>query len=151
MLLLCGEVTFISPPLSFILPSHNCSTKNTEAGFPPGVINIVNGAAETATLLSTHPDVRAVTFVGTSHVADLIADLPYGFHVETGDTRSLMDVIRIGRQLQEEQLAEIFEKNTGHVKAHCSAAHSLATFINQIILPIQLEKRPCAAQVPSRA
>ncbi len=96
---------------------------------------------------------RPYAFIGprASHVADLIADLPYGFHVETGDTRSLMDVIRIGRQLQEEQLAEIFEKNTGHVKAHCSAAHSLATFINQIILPIQLEKRPCAAQVPSRA
>ncbi|KAJ3078215.1 hypothetical protein HDU99_000725, partial [Rhizoclosmatium hyalinum] len=42
------------------------------AGFPPGVINIVNGAADTANLLSSHPGVRAVTFVGTSHIAELI-------------------------------------------------------------------------------
>jgi len=43
-----------------------------EAGFPPGVINIVNGAAETAKMLVDHKDIRAVTFVGTSNVAEQI-------------------------------------------------------------------------------
>jgi colanic acid biosynthesis glycosyl transferase WcaI len=96
---------------------------------------------------------RPYAFIGprASHVADLIAELPYGFHVENGDTRSLIEVIRLGRQLKEEQLAEIFKENTGHVKDHCSASHSLETFINQVVLPIQLQKMPRAAQVPSRA
>ncbi|KAI8850683.1 Aldehyde/histidinol dehydrogenase [Chytridium lagenaria] len=44
-----------------------------EAGLPPGVVNLVNGGAETATALVDHPDIKAVTFVGTSHVADLLA------------------------------------------------------------------------------
>ncbi|HLU66957.1 MAG TPA: CoA-acylating methylmalonate-semialdehyde dehydrogenase [Kofleriaceae bacterium] len=40
-----------------------------EAGFPPGVFNIVNGARETVQALVDHPDVMAIGFVGSTPAA----------------------------------------------------------------------------------
>lgn len=40
-----------------------------EAGFPPGVLNVVHGAAEEVGALIDHPLVQAVTFVGSEPVA----------------------------------------------------------------------------------
>ncbi len=39
-----------------------------EAGFPPGVFNIVHGGADVASVLLEHPDIKGVTFVGTTEV-----------------------------------------------------------------------------------
>lgn len=39
-----------------------------EAGFPPGVYNLVHGHAEAAEVLIEHPDVKGVTFVGSTAV-----------------------------------------------------------------------------------
>ncbi len=40
-----------------------------EAGFPPGVLNVVNGDADAVDHLLTHPDVAAVSFVGSTPIA----------------------------------------------------------------------------------
>ncbi len=40
-----------------------------EAGFPEGVLNVVHGARETVEALLEHPDVRAISFVGSEPVA----------------------------------------------------------------------------------
>jgi len=45
-----------------------------EAGFPKGVVNIVNGTKEAVESLIDHPLVKAVTFVGSSPVAKLVSD-----------------------------------------------------------------------------
>ncbi|MFC1916277.1 CoA-acylating methylmalonate-semialdehyde dehydrogenase [Chloroflexota bacterium] len=39
-----------------------------EAGFPPGVYNMVHGGADVASILLDHPDIKGVTFVGTSKI-----------------------------------------------------------------------------------
>ena len=39
-----------------------------EAGFPPGVYNIVHGGADTVTTLLEHPDINGVTFVGSTKI-----------------------------------------------------------------------------------
>jgi malonate-semialdehyde dehydrogenase (acetylating)/methylmalonate-semialdehyde dehydrogenase len=39
-----------------------------EAGFPPGVYNVVHGGAEVAQILMEHPDIKGVTFVGTTSI-----------------------------------------------------------------------------------
>ena len=39
-----------------------------EAGFPPGVYNLVHGGADVATTLIEDPDIKGVTFVGSSTV-----------------------------------------------------------------------------------
>ena len=43
-----------------------------EAGGPPGVFNVINGGRDTADLLIRHPDVSAVSFVGSTAVAESI-------------------------------------------------------------------------------
>ncbi|MBO0683426.1 MAG: CoA-acylating methylmalonate-semialdehyde dehydrogenase [Candidatus Dormibacteraeota bacterium] len=43
-----------------------------EAGFPPGVLNLVHGARETFEALIAHPVVRAVSFVGSAPAAQSV-------------------------------------------------------------------------------
>ncbi|MEM7272108.1 MAG: CoA-acylating methylmalonate-semialdehyde dehydrogenase [Actinomycetota bacterium] len=45
-----------------------------EAGFPPGVLNLVNGDKEAVDRLLTHPDVKAVSFVGSTPIAKYVFD-----------------------------------------------------------------------------
>ncbi len=59
-----------------VKPSERCPmTMNMiaplfeEAGFPPGVINLVNGGPDTVNALLDHPEVKAVSFVGSTPVA----------------------------------------------------------------------------------
>jgi betaine-aldehyde dehydrogenase/succinate-semialdehyde dehydrogenase/glutarate-semialdehyde dehydrogenase len=44
-----------------------------EAGFPPGVVNLVNGMGETGAALVAHPGVDKVSFTGSTAVGRLIA------------------------------------------------------------------------------
>jgi aldehyde dehydrogenase (NAD+) len=39
-----------------------------EAGFPPGVINIVNGAGKVGALLASHMHIRKISFTGSANV-----------------------------------------------------------------------------------
>lgn len=44
-----------------------------EAGFPPGVLNLITGgAAETGAALSSHPGVNKITFTGSTNVGSII-------------------------------------------------------------------------------
>ena len=43
-----------------------------EAGFPPGVVQLVNGGKDTVDALLDHPQVRAISFVGSTDVARYI-------------------------------------------------------------------------------
>jgi len=45
-----------------------------EAGVPKGVFQIVNGTAEIVEAICDHPLIRAVTFVGTSRVAQIVTE-----------------------------------------------------------------------------
>jgi malonate-semialdehyde dehydrogenase (acetylating) / methylmalonate-semialdehyde dehydrogenase len=43
-----------------------------EAGFPPGVFNIVHGDKEAVDALLDHPDIKAVSFVGSTPIAEYV-------------------------------------------------------------------------------
>ncbi|MFC1849507.1 CoA-acylating methylmalonate-semialdehyde dehydrogenase [candidate division CSSED10-310 bacterium] len=43
-----------------------------EIGFPPGVINLVNGGQESVEALLEHPQVKGISFVGSSKVARIV-------------------------------------------------------------------------------
>ena len=43
-----------------------------DAGIPPGVVNLVHGAADVANYLLDHPDIKGMTFVGSTPVGKLI-------------------------------------------------------------------------------
>ena len=68
----CGNTFIIKPseqvPTSMQLIFEMLDT----AGFPPGVINLVNGARDTVNGLLDHPDVKGLSFVGSTPVAKYI-------------------------------------------------------------------------------
>lgn len=39
-----------------------------EAGLPPGVLNVVHGGPDIANALCDHPDIKAISFIGSTHV-----------------------------------------------------------------------------------
>lgn len=43
-----------------------------EAGLPPGVLNVVHGSRETVEAICDHPGIVGVSFVGSSHVAEIV-------------------------------------------------------------------------------
>ncbi|WP_050469440.1 CoA-acylating methylmalonate-semialdehyde dehydrogenase [Herbaspirillum chlorophenolicum] len=43
-----------------------------EAGLPPGVLNVIFGTADAANTLCDHPDVKAISFIGSTRVGTLI-------------------------------------------------------------------------------
>ena len=44
----------------------------TEAGLPDGVFNVVNGDKESVDAILTNPDIKAVSFVGSTPIAKYI-------------------------------------------------------------------------------
>ncbi len=49
-----------------------------ECGFPPGVINLVNGGKEVVEGIVNHPDIVGVSFVGSTEVAKIVYDKARG-------------------------------------------------------------------------
>lgn len=43
-----------------------------KAGFPPGVVNVVHGSANTVDFLLDHPDIKAISFVGSNKAGEYI-------------------------------------------------------------------------------
>lgn len=43
-----------------------------EVGFPPGVLNLVNGGREVVESMCSHPDIAGVSFVGSSPIAEKV-------------------------------------------------------------------------------
>jgi aldehyde dehydrogenase (NAD+) len=46
-----------------------------EAGFPPGVINILNGGGETGALLASHMRIRKISFTGSAFTGRKIQEM----------------------------------------------------------------------------
>ena len=46
-----------------------------EAGVPPGVLNVIHGGKEAVDALCTHPEIKAVSFVGSTHVGTHVYNL----------------------------------------------------------------------------
>jgi malonate-semialdehyde dehydrogenase (acetylating)/methylmalonate-semialdehyde dehydrogenase len=67
--LACGNTFILKPSEKDPSASLLLAEMVTEAGFPDGVLNVVHGDAEAVNTLLTHPDVDAVSFVGSTPVA----------------------------------------------------------------------------------
>ena len=71
--LACGNTFILKPsekvPLSADPVGRNCWR---QAGLPKGVFNIVHGGRDCVDVLLTHPQVRAISFVGSSPIAKYI-------------------------------------------------------------------------------
>lgn len=72
--LVSGNTIVLKPSEKVPLTMDRVARLFELAGFPRGVINLVNGTRDAVTSLVDHPLVRAVTFVGSSAVAKSVSD-----------------------------------------------------------------------------
>ncbi len=68
----CGNTFVLKPSEKDPSPSQLAAELLAEAGLPEGVFNIVHGDKEAVDALITHPDVAAVSFVGSTPIARYI-------------------------------------------------------------------------------
>ncbi|MBN2475963.1 MAG: CoA-acylating methylmalonate-semialdehyde dehydrogenase [Pirellulales bacterium] len=71
--LAAGNTYVVKPSEQVPLSVHRVSGLIHEAGFPPGVFNLVHGDRRAAERLLEHPDLRGISFVGTSRVCRIVA------------------------------------------------------------------------------
>lgn len=65
----CGNCFVLKPSERVPMTMHKVFGLLDQLGLPPGVVSLVNGGKETVDALLDHPDVRAISFVGSSPVA----------------------------------------------------------------------------------
>lgn len=67
-----GNTMILKPSESVPLSSLRIAELLKEAGLPDGVLNIVNGDREIVEAICDHPDIEAVSFVGSTKVAKIV-------------------------------------------------------------------------------
>jgi malonate-semialdehyde dehydrogenase (acetylating)/methylmalonate-semialdehyde dehydrogenase len=72
--LVAGNTIVLKPSEKVPLTMFKVMELFERAGFPKGVVNMVNGTKDVVTNLIDHPSVKAITFVGSSPVAKSVAD-----------------------------------------------------------------------------
>jgi malonate-semialdehyde dehydrogenase (acetylating) / methylmalonate-semialdehyde dehydrogenase len=65
----CGNTFILKPSERVPLSMHRVYELIEKTGLPKGVINLVNGGREVVDAICDHPEVRAVSFVGSTPVA----------------------------------------------------------------------------------
>ena len=68
----CGNTFVLKPSERDPSASMICYELFREAGFPDGVLNIVHGDKEVVDAILTHPDIKAVSFVGSTPIAEYV-------------------------------------------------------------------------------
>lgn len=67
--LACGNTVIVKPSERCPITMNKVFHLLEQLGLPPGVVNLVNGGADTVNALLDHPAISAVTFVGSTPVA----------------------------------------------------------------------------------
>ncbi len=70
--LACGNAFVLKPSEKDPTPSLMLAELLAEAGLPAGVFNVVQGDKEAVDALLTHPDVAAVSFVGSTAIGEYV-------------------------------------------------------------------------------
>jgi malonate-semialdehyde dehydrogenase (acetylating)/methylmalonate-semialdehyde dehydrogenase len=68
----CGNTFVLKPSEKDPSPSMLCAELFKEAGLPPGVFNVIHGDKEAVDRILSHPDIQAVSFVGSTPIARYI-------------------------------------------------------------------------------
>ncbi len=70
--LACGNTYIVKPSEKVPVTMQKIFGLLEQAGFPKGVVNMVNGAKEAVDAILDHPDIRAISFVGSTPVAKYV-------------------------------------------------------------------------------
>jgi malonate-semialdehyde dehydrogenase (acetylating)/methylmalonate-semialdehyde dehydrogenase len=82
----CGNTFILKPSEKAPLTVTRLAELFMEAGLPAGVLNIVQGGREVVDAICTHPDIVAISFIGSSAVAQHVYTLgcQHGKRVQAG-------------------------------------------------------------------
>ena len=75
MAIVCGNTFVLKPSEQDPLTPMLLAELALQAGVPPGVLNIIHGGKRSVDALCTHPDIAAVSFVGSTHVGTHVYNL----------------------------------------------------------------------------
>jgi len=75
MAIVCGNTFVLKPSEQDPLTPMLLADLALQAGVPPGVLNIIHGGKRAVDALCTHPDIAAVSFVGSTAVGTHVYDL----------------------------------------------------------------------------
>ncbi len=67
-----GNCLILKPSEKVPISANRIAELLAEAGLPAGVFNVVNGAQEIVEAICDHPDIQAVSFVGSTKVAKIV-------------------------------------------------------------------------------
>lgn len=73
--LAAGNAVVIKPAPNTPITTIELAKIALECGFPAGLINVVTGGAEVGEAICTHPDVRMISFTGSTRTGKRIAEL----------------------------------------------------------------------------
>jgi methylmalonic acid semialdehyde dehydrogenase len=68
-----GNCIIVKPSEKVPMTMHRVIDFLHEAGVPKGVVQIVNGAVDVVNAICDHPDIKAVSFVGSTKVAKIVS------------------------------------------------------------------------------
>ena len=68
----CGNTFILKPSEKDPSVPMRLAELMMEAGLPKGVLNVINGDKEAVDAILTHPDIKAVSFVGSSDIAQYV-------------------------------------------------------------------------------
>jgi len=75
MAIVCGNTFVLKPSEQDPLTPMLLAELALQAGVPPGVLNVIHGGKRAVDALCTHPDIVAVSFVGSTAVGTHVYDL----------------------------------------------------------------------------
>ncbi len=75
MAIVCGNTFVLKPSEQDPMTTMALAELALEAGIPAGVLNVVHGGKEAVDAICTHPEIRAVSFVGSCHVGEHVYKL----------------------------------------------------------------------------
>jgi len=75
MAIVCGNTFVLKPSEQDPMTSMALAELAIEAGVPPGVLNVVHGGKPAVDAICTHPEVKAVSFVGSCGVGEHVYKL----------------------------------------------------------------------------
>lgn len=121
--LAAGCTVVLKPAPTTPLTALMLAELTAEAGFPPGVVNVVPGGNETGQALVEHPDLRMVSLTGSTEtgrrVMETAAKTLKRVHLELGGKAPLIIFDDADLQLAAEKAAMAATFNTGQ---DCTAA-----------------------------
>ena len=125
----CGNTVVIKPSEHRPLTAVRLAELAGEAGFPPGVVNLVLGGADVVGALATHPRVAGLSFVGSSEVARRVYTMTTAAGKRCQEPgRSKNHLVVTDSAVVERCLPNIVSSMLGNASQRCFAGSNLLVY-----------------------